>query len=142
MAVTNADNNQLSSQLGQALSGNPPTLTPPAGIYYKGAYSLQNYASTLKTWCDNFPNNKKNPQRSSVTLDAGRNTSLHEFGFTDTSGSIGFGPFCSFGSFNSHDTRDALKIDNAETDIQMTLTYGDIQAFPINPGNWYAIKTE
>lgn len=137
MAVTDVDDNQLNAQMGQALSGTPPTLTPATAIYYKGSYSLQNYKSTLKTWCDKFPNYLKNPQKSAVTLEAGRATKLEDFGFTDASANIGWGPFCSFGGFTSHDTRDVLNVDDAESDIEMAITYGDIQAFPINPGNWY-----
>jgi hypothetical protein len=140
MAVTNADSSQLDQQLKDALSGNPPSLKPADGVYQKAAYSLQNYASTLKTWYGNFDNYKKNPQSKAVSLTQGQSLKLEDIGYTNTSGSgsISWAPFISFGaSFNSTDTRKTMQIDNKDFKIDMKLTYGDMQTFTINPGNWY-----
>lgn len=141
MGVSNVDSNQLSNQLGQSLSGNPPSLTPATAVYQKGAYSIPGYAGALKTWFNNFDNYKKNPQVKSVSLSNGKHVSLQNFGFTDTSGSAGVSgwvPFISFGtSFNSSDSRESLDVEKESYSIDIKLTYGAMQAFPINPGNWF-----
>ena len=139
MGVTNVDSNQLNSQLGQALAGNTPALTPATAVYQKGAYSLAGYAGALKNWLNNYSSYVKNPQSAQVSLSDGRNFSFGDIGFSNASGSGSFSwlPFISFGaSFNNTDTRDVMSVENSSFNIDMQLTYGDVQTFTVNPGNW------
>lgn len=134
------DSNQLNQQLGQSLQGITPTLAPATGVYQKGAYTIQGYASMLKTWYSNYNSYIKNPQTKQVKLSDGQDVSLSDFGFANASGSgsIISAPFISFGaSFDSSQSREKMDVENQNYGIDIVLTYGDMQAFTIDPGNWY-----
>ena len=135
------DINNLADMFTQSLAGQTPTVavTPDADIFYRGAFSVQGYKDQLKTWYMSQQKFIANPQKAPISLDAGSKQSISDFGFTDTNapGSFSWCPFISFAQdYHSSDNRQSMDTSNTSFKIDLALTYGDIQAFDIQPGTW------
>lgn len=138
MGVTDVDANRLWDQLNDELQGKEQKLEPATAVYQKGSYSISGYKATLQNWYRNYHSYRKDPQRKQVDLETGKSLSIADVGITQTSGSAFTWPsFISFGTrFDKEDKRETMKVENENYKIQVTLTYGDMKAFTINPGKW------
>ena len=139
MGVSDVDSNQLDQQINDAVEQKTPALTPASAIYQKGAYSISGYKAALQTWYRKFNSFKKEPNSKSLSSSQGKQYSLHDIGMSNTAASTDFTwpSIISFGaSFNKEEKRESMKVDEQDFKLDIKFTYGDMQAFTINPGTW------
>ncbi|KAH7082500.1 hypothetical protein FB567DRAFT_594973 [Paraphoma chrysanthemicola] len=110
----------------------------PAGIYWRPDYHCPNYASTVKSW-QNLVGSTVKRQEFTLNLDSGK--SVKETSFGQTTGSAGvsfdYGPWISFGAGGSaNKTEDSLKTDDESQNISITVSFDDMRAVTISPGEW------
>jgi hypothetical protein len=79
------------------------------------------------------------PNRIEVNIDTGKDTSDYNFGQTQGGASIGVGtPWFSFSAGASHsEEHSTLQTGSESSQVKVVITYNDIRAVTIKPGQWY-----
>lgn len=138
----------------QAASGNPLSTAelirkqnlgekvPDPPTYRVPLYNADGYKSFIQDAMQKYSSSDyTSAQRIEVSIDAGKSTSDYNFGQTQGGGSVAAGtPWFSFSANASHSSESSsLQTGSEASQVKVAITYNDIRAVTITPGQWYVL---